>query len=108
RDQGSARYAHAARSEGAAHALRHRDEHRPYAGGSGQAVRRDAGAHTPDRGESAAETAASVALGTLEELSRPGRLISGGAGSGVGNERAAASGPFCLRSKMYRGPVAQL
>ena len=31
-----------ARGQGAAHALRHRDEHRPHAGRSGQAVRRDA------------------------------------------------------------------
>ena len=62
RVQGHPRHADAARGEGAAHALRHRDEHRPHAGGSRQAVRRHARAHPPDRGEGAAQAAASVAL----------------------------------------------
>ena len=57
--QGGARYAHAARSEGAAHALRHRDVDRPHAGRGRQAVRRHARAHTPDRGQGAAQAAAS-------------------------------------------------
>ena len=47
----------AARSEGAAHALRHRHEHRPHPGGSRQAVRRDPRAHPPDRGQGAAQAA---------------------------------------------------
>ena len=42
RREGRARFADAARSEGAAHAFRHRDEHRPHARRSRQAVRRDA------------------------------------------------------------------
>src|SRR5439155_1205777 len=50
RDEGRARHAHAARGQGAAHALRHRDVHRPHAGGGRQAVRRHARAHTADRG----------------------------------------------------------
>ena len=86
RDQGSAGYAHAARGEGAAHALRHRDEHRPHAGRGRQAVRRHARAHTPDRGQGAEEAAASLALGAAEELPRPGRLIPKGR---RGTERAA-------------------
>ena len=78
RHQGSARHAHAARGEGAAHALRHRDEHRPHAGRSRQAVRRHARAHTPDRGQGAAEAAPSLALGEAEELPRPRRLANEG------------------------------
>jgi RNA polymerase primary sigma factor len=42
RGEGHPRQPDAARSQGAAHALRHRDEHRPHAGRSGQAVRRHA------------------------------------------------------------------
>ena len=60
--QGHPRHADAARGEGAADALRHRDEHRPHAGRSRQAVRRHARAHPPDRGEGAAQAAAPVAL----------------------------------------------
>ena len=70
RDQGRARHADAARSEGAAHALRHRDDHRPHAGRGRQAVRRHARAHPPDRGEGAAQAAPPVALGEAEELPR--------------------------------------
>ncbi len=51
--------AHAARGTRAAHALRHRHEHRPHAGGGGPAVQRDARAHPPDRGEGAAQAEAS-------------------------------------------------
>ena len=74
--QGRARHAHAARGEGAAHALRHRDEHRPHARRSRQAVRRDARAHPPDRGEGAAQAAPSVALGEAAQLPRGRRLIA--------------------------------
>ena len=70
RVQGHARHADAARGEGAAHALRHRDEHRPHAGGGRQAVRRHARAHPPDRGEGAAQAAPSVALREAAELPR--------------------------------------
>ena len=75
RVQGRPRHADAARGEGAAHALRHRDEHRPHARGSRQAVRRHARAHPPDRGEGAAQAAPSVALGEAEELPRRRGLI---------------------------------
>ena len=101
RHQGSAGHAHAARSQGAAHALRHRDEHRPHAGRSRQAVRRHARAHTPDRGQGAAQAAPSVALGAAEELPRPGRLgrkFAGGAGRGAGDERAAGETRAALSS----------
>ena len=47
-------HADAARGQGAAHALRHRHEHRPHAGRGRQAVRRHARAHPPDRGQGAA------------------------------------------------------
>ena len=69
RDQGRAGLADAARGQGAAHALRHRDVDRPHAGGSRQAVRRHARAHPPDRGEGAAQAAPSVAAPTSSRAS---------------------------------------
>ena len=54
--------AHAARGARAAHALRHRHEHRPHAGRGRPAVLGDARAHPPDRGQGAAEAEASVTL----------------------------------------------
>ena len=74
--QGRARFAHAARGEGASHALRHRDEHRPHAGRSRQAVRRDARAHPPDRGQGAAQAPPPVALGEAAQLPRRRILIT--------------------------------
>ena len=50
--------ADAARGTRAAHALRHRHEHRPHAGRGRPAVLGDARAHPPDRGEGAAEAEA--------------------------------------------------
>ena len=58
-DARRARRPDAARSEGAAHALRHRHEHRPHARRSRQAVRRHARAHPPDRSQGAAQAASS-------------------------------------------------
>ena len=58
-DDAGAGLADAARGARAAHALRHRHEHRPYAGGSRPAVLGDARAHPPDRGEGAAQAEAS-------------------------------------------------
>ena len=49
----------AARGARAAHALRHRHEHRPHAGGSRPAVLGHARAHPADRGQGAAEAEAS-------------------------------------------------
>ena len=57
-----ARLAHPARRARAAHALRHRHEHRPHAGRSRPAVLGDPRAHPPDRGEGAAQAQASVAV----------------------------------------------
>src|SRR5579862_6842943 len=74
--QGHPRHADAARGKGFAHALRHRDEYRPYARRSRQAVRRHARAHSPDRGEGVAEASASVAVGEAAEFPR-GRIKSG-------------------------------
>ena len=101
RHQGRARHADAARGEGAAHALRHRDEHRPHAGRSRQAVRRHARAHPPDRGEGAAEAAPSVALRAAAQLPRPGELIRGfGLAKGPG-----FPGPFLLEQLKSRHPA---
>ena len=50
--------ADAARGARAAHALRHRHEHRPHAGGSRPAVLGHARAHPPDRGQGAAQAQA--------------------------------------------------
>ena len=57
-DDAGAGLAHAARGARAAHALRHRHEHRPHAGGSRPAVLGDARAHPPDRGQGAAQAQA--------------------------------------------------
>ena len=57
-DDAGAGLADAARGARAAHALRHRHEHRSHAGGSRPAVFRDARAHPPDRGEGAEEAEA--------------------------------------------------
>ena len=48
-----------ARSEGAAHAIRHRHEYRPHARGGRQAVRRDPRADPADRSQGAAQAAPS-------------------------------------------------
>ena len=48
----------AARGARPPHALRHRHEHGPYAGGGGPAVQRDPRAHSPDRSQGAAQAEA--------------------------------------------------
>ena len=53
-DDPGAGLADPARGAGAAHALRHRHEHRPHARGGRPAVQRHPRAHPPDRGEGAA------------------------------------------------------
>ena len=63
-------HADAARGARAAHALRHRHEHRPYFGRSGPAVQRHARAHSPDRGQGAAQAQASVAVAQAALVSR--------------------------------------
>ena len=63
-----ARVAHAARGTRAAHALRHRHEHRPHAGRGRPAVLGDARAHPPDRGEGAAQAEASEPVAEAAEL----------------------------------------
>ena len=60
--------AHAARRARAAHALRHRHEHRPHAGRSRPAVLGDPRAHPPDRGQGAAQAEASVEVEEAAEL----------------------------------------
>ena len=60
--------AHAARSEGIAHALRDRHEHRPHARGSRQAVRRDPGADQADRSQGAAQASPSEPQRTAAQL----------------------------------------
>ena len=65
-----ARRADPARGQGAAHALRHRHEHRPHPGRSRQAVRRHPRAHPPDRGQGAAQAAPPEPLGAAAQLPR--------------------------------------
>ena len=57
-DDARAGLADAARGARAAHALRHRHEHRPHAGGGRPAILGDARAHPPDRGQGAAQAQA--------------------------------------------------
>ena len=64
--------ADAARGARAAHALRHRHEHRPHAGGGRPAVLGDPRAHPPDRGQGAAQAEASQPLQDAAQLPRPG------------------------------------
>ena len=63
----------AARGARAAHALRHRHEHRPHAGGGRPAVLGHPRAHPPDRGQGAAQAQASEPLAQAAQL--PGHLI---------------------------------
>ena len=58
----------AARGTRAAHALRHRHEHRPHPGGSRPAVQRDAGADQADRGQGAEEAEAPEPQPEAKEL----------------------------------------
>ena len=58
----------AARRARAAHALRHRHEHRPHAGRGRPAVLGDARAHPPDRGQGAAQAQASEPVAEAAEL----------------------------------------
>ena len=64
-----ARLADPARGARAAHALRHRHEHRPHAGGGRPAVQRHPRAHPPDRGEGAAQAEAPEPVAEAAELS---------------------------------------
>jgi RNA polymerase sigma factor (sigma-70 family) len=70
RRQGHPRLADAARGEGAAHALRHRDVDRPHARGGRQAVRRHARAHPPDRGQGDPQAQAPEPLGQAAHVPR--------------------------------------
>ena len=58
----------AARGARAAHALRHRHEHRPHAGRGRPAVLGDARTHPPDRGQGAAQAQASEPVAEAAEL----------------------------------------
>ena len=58
----------ATRGARAAHALRHRHEHRPHAGRGRPAVLGDARAHPPDRGQGAAQAQASEPVAEAAEL----------------------------------------
>ena len=61
---------HAARREGAAHALRHRRKERPHARRSRPGLRGDPRTHPPDRSQGAAQAAAPEPLEAAEELHR--------------------------------------
>jgi RNA polymerase sigma factor (sigma-70 family) len=97
-DDARARLAHAARGARAPDALRHRDEHRPHARGSGPAVQRDPRTHPPDRGEGAPEAEASEPVAEAQEL--PGRV--GGPWSLTRVEDAT----FVVGGKAERMPLA--
>ena len=76
-DDPRAGLADAARGAGAAHALRHRHEHRPHARGGRPAVLRHPRAHPPDRGEGAAQAEAPEPVDGscgASWISRPARL----------------------------------
>jgi RNA polymerase sigma factor (sigma-70 family) len=66
--------AHAARGARAAHALRHRHEHRPHAGRSRPAVLGDPRAHPPDRGQGAAQAEAPEPVAEAAELQLIGKI----------------------------------
>ena len=57
-----------ARGTRAAHALRHRHEHRPHPGGGRPAVQRHPRAHPPDRGQGAAQAQAPQPLAQAAQL----------------------------------------
>ena len=65
-----ARVTHAARGAHSSHALRHRHEQRPHAGGGRPAVLGDARAHPADRGQGAAEAEAPEPVKDSQELPR--------------------------------------
>ena len=65
-----ARIIDAARGARVAHALRHRHEHRPHAGGSRPAVLGDARAHPTDRGQGAAQAEAPEPVKDSQKLPR--------------------------------------
>ena len=69
-DDARARLAHAARGARAAHALRHRHEHRPHARRGRPAVLGDPRAYPPDRGEGPAQAQAPVAQPEAPKLPR--------------------------------------
>jgi RNA polymerase primary sigma factor len=80
----------AARSESAAYAFRYRHEYRSHARGGRQAVRRHTRAHSPDRGQGAAQAASPVALGPAPQL--PARRLSVATSQG----RTDCDGPCAL------------
>ncbi len=67
-DDAGARLAHPARGAGAAHALRHRHEHRPHARGSRPAILGHPRTHPPDRGQGAQEAQAPEPLTEAAQL----------------------------------------
>lgn len=74
-DHARARLAHAPRGARAAHAFRHRHEHRPYAGRSRPAVLGYPRTHPADRSEGAAQAQASKPFAQVALV--PGQLIPG-------------------------------
>jgi RNA polymerase primary sigma factor len=73
-DDARAGLAHPARGTRAAHALRHRHEHRPHAGGSRPAVLGHARTHPPDRGQGAAQAQAPEPVAQAAQL--PGSVMA--------------------------------
>jgi RNA polymerase sigma factor (sigma-70 family) len=86
-----------ARGQGAAHALRHRHEHRPHPRGGRQAVRRHPRADPPDRGQGAAQAAPPDALGAAAQLPRH-RVVR--------NDRSPPDWRACSYVALYNRGVA--
>ena len=76
-DHAGALLAHAARGARAAHALRHRHEHRPHAGGGRPAIQRDPRADPADRGQGAAQAQAPEPQPQAAQLPRRLRVCEG-------------------------------
>ena len=101
--------ADAARGARAAHALRHRHEHRPHARRGRPAVLGDPRAHPPDRGQGAAQAEASVALQKTPKFSgqlRQSRLRREATPSGLsccwGADRVPLKCPHRAARRGYR------
>ena len=93
-----------ARGTRAAHALRHRHEHRPHAGGSRPAVQRHPRTHPADRGQGAAEAEAPEPVAEDAELPRPISNPLHRAAMGRGDRGAQRRGGGVSRIRAAAGP----
>ena len=94
-DDARARLADAARGTRAAHALRHRHEHRPHAGRGRPAVLRHPRAHPPDRSQGAAQAQAPEPVAQAQKLPRQ---LS--AAPTIGLKKGERRSPFLSASRL--------